>query len=544
MRKHNSWDNKDKDEALFDQEDIFEEELGMDLDTEIQVDKTDKKEEDSPKTALVRTPSIRQFKLDEDLVFEEEEEKEDLLDATDLKTDEQNEDETVIRQAPDLRPRSSRPPKAQVIRGKRQMDPLGSTEIGSRDITVKTPVPRVDEILPKQELPEEVDETKIPKAISQKDRTKQQKANKKIARSKKPKVKTAQRQANRFTIDKRFFTMRTAGILLLVSACLELLLIMLWSRIPDGLYGLDKTGFSGNILATVLTQLLLVLIPSVLIVALFRLPTSEIVGTEKMSFGLGLLSFAIGIPAGLFFHALNNVFMFILTQMDILLPEANRNTFVMPEEPSLLPILLIATVLAPAVFEELMFRGIVLPQMAKSGLIRSSLLIQALAFALFHDDPLFFIAPLGAGIILGFLRLKSASIYPSILAHISMNLSILFISPLLPRLSAYLILSLGSSSNLFFSANLIVAIVMGLLLMPLFALLSNMTALPVDLFSDKEEEKTPRRKRIFFISSAKEPSHFDKTLNSPSASPYLDPFLFVALLIFLLILLGNYYISL
>ncbi len=335
-----------------------------------------------------------------------------------------------------------------------------------------------------------------------------------------------------------------AGLLLLISAVLEIGLLLTWLALPDGFFGLEKYGFSGHIVATALTQLLLVLLPSVAILKGFRIPAKDVVGSGEMSFSLGLLSFIIGIPAGLALHALNNILIYALTSLDVFIPDKTLPGLVMPDDGLAWPLLIIVTVLAPAVFEELMFRGIILPQMAKSKYLGSSLVLSALGFALFHDDPMFWLAPLGAGLILGFLRLKSDTLFSPMLSHAAMNLSILFISPLLPSFTSRLILSLGRDSTGIFYANLIISLVMGLLLIPLLIRFNTMSAPPVDLFGeDGQLIGEQSRRRVFFVKKEETPTDYSRILEQQKAlNPYFDVFFWLGCLALLLYLLSAYFI--
>lgn len=429
---------------------------------------------------------------------------------------------------------TSRPPRSRIVRSVSSINPLELSEIEAPTHSIQTPVPRVDDILPKRVSNDRRESESRAESSHAIRKTGQAKRN-----------KTQSKPSHGPSTLKQFFTARIAGLLLLTSACFELLLVLVWASIPDGLYGLDKAGFSGSIIATALTQIFLVLVPSVLIVSLRKIKWEQIIGQSEISFTLGLLSFMLGIPAGLFLHSANNILMYVLTRLDILVPEANLPGIIIPDEIIAWPLLLIVTVLAPAVFEELMFRGIILPHMASSGYQRSALVLSAIAFALFHDDPLFWLAPLGAGLILGFIRLKADTLYSPILTHASMNLSILVVSRYLPAFSSQSILAMGRQSAEFFFANLILLIIMGLLLMPLFVLLSRVTEDSVELFEeDGQVKKNSSRKRVFFIEKNTEATDFSKISHASlkQANPYTDVFYWLACIILLTYLLSNYFI--
>ncbi len=447
--------------------------------------------------------------------------------------------------------RTARPPKAQIVRPTNRINPLSGGEIQAKDREIITPLPRVDEIMPKRSPQESAEgeaseksnalgDTKAIRPVAKKISTPKPKA----AAQAKKREKSGQKKTVSF---RKFVNKRAAGVLLLISAVAEIVLLMSWMALPDGIFGLAKSGFSGHVLATALTQLFLVLLPSLLVAALFKLPAKEITGEGKTAFATGLLSFIIGIPAGLLLHALNNILIYALTSLDFLVPEPTLPGLVMPDTPEALPLLIIVTVLAPAVFEEFMFRGILLPGLAKSSHAGLSIAMSAFAFALFHDNPLFWLAPLGAGFILGLLRMKSDSLFTSILAHMSMNLSILFISPLIPAFTSRLVLSLGRNSAGYFYANLIIAMIMAMLLIPLFMRFNSMSAPPVDLFDEEGQivSPPPARKRVFFISKEHKPGDFFSRPGEESLSnPAFDIFYWIACLILLIYLLGAYFIRL
>lgn len=454
---------------------------------------------------------------------------------------------------------SAKPPRSKVIRAPQHSNPLEAGEIGSDTTEIRTPLPRVDEALPKprsnrvgSEAAELSNRSTSPTSkrvggSSSREKTKprQDKSSRPVPAGGGSRTNTGTPRRKAQASLRSFFRGRVAGLLLLFSAGLELLLLTAWLAIPDGLFGLDKTGFSGSIIAVSLTQLFLVLMPSLLLASIFKIKSADIRGKGEMNFPLALLSFIIGIPAGLSLHALNNILIYFFTRIDIMVPDSILPGTILPDSAVSLPLLIMVTVIAPAVFEELMFRGILLPQMGGGGYLRSSLLLSSVGFALFHDDPMFWLAPFGAGLILGFLRIRTDNLYSPILTHMSMNLSMILVSPLLPQFTSRFVLSLGSDSISFFYANLIIAIVMSLLLMPLFVLLTNMTDEPIDLFKeDRQVTVAPAKKRMFFVSSQQKPADFSKLpVRSRRVNPYLDVFYWLACALLLTYLLSAYFVN-
>jgi membrane protease YdiL (CAAX protease family) len=226
------------------------------------------------------------------------------------------------------------------------------------------------------------------------------------------------------------------GTALLLHALLSILLQFGWYLLPDGMWGIDKHGLTGYVLAIVAMQGLCILLPSLLAIGLHGLPGSLVVGRGPAGPATMLLSITLGVPAAVMLLSLNNAAVYLIARSGLALPLP-----ILPVEYSAkgLPVLLLvalASGLLPALLEELMFRGVMQSSMMAVGGRLSAVWLTAVSFAVFHSNPLFLVAPLGAGFILGYLRLHTDSLYPCIAAHLSLNLTILLIQPLLPQLSA------------------------------------------------------------------------------------------------------------
>lgn len=71
----------------------------------------------------------------------------------------------------------------------------------------------------------------------------------------------------------------------------------------------------------------------------------------------------------------------------------------------------------PAVGEELVFRGVILSALFHVFRVRTAVVVSALLFATIHLSPLSFVHLSAMGIVLGFLRLETGSLYPCMLFH-------------------------------------------------------------------------------------------------------------------------------
>jgi uncharacterized protein len=269
-----------------------------------------------------------------------------------------------------------------------------------------------------------------------------------------------------------------AGTLLLLHAVLVLLFWLL-RRLSPAL----RLFFSGGTLQTyvisgILMQGLLILLPTVLIIILCRVPTAGLVGGRPRAGSL-ILGVTIGIPAAVVFQGLNNVLIYALIKNGVRLPEALGSKSPVDSDFLQQPWLLIALVavvgvIMPGLVEELMFRGVILASLTSAGAVVSALVWQALAFSVFHAEPLFLLPPFLAAFMLAAIRRRSDSLWPAALAHMSLNLSLLAINPLLPRLtSQYLSSTAGESDSLLY-ASLLAACIAAVALVPLLVLVNHM----------------------------------------------------------------------
>jgi membrane protease YdiL (CAAX protease family) len=77
--------------------------------------------------------------------------------------------------------------------------------------------------------------------------------------------------------------------------------------------------------------------------------------------------------------------------------------------------------LAPAVFEELAFRGVIQSSLERVFNARDAWLIQAALFSVLHLSPLIFPSHFLMGLCFGYMRMRSRSIYPGMLLHACWN---------------------------------------------------------------------------------------------------------------------------
>jgi hypothetical protein len=77
--------------------------------------------------------------------------------------------------------------------------------------------------------------------------------------------------------------------------------------------------------------------------------------------------------------------------------------------------------LAPAVFEEIAFRGVIFDRLSRALGEREGWLVQAAFFSVLHLSPVIFPTHFAMGLILGWLRMRTGSLIPGMILHAAWN---------------------------------------------------------------------------------------------------------------------------
>jgi membrane protease YdiL (CAAX protease family) len=91
---------------------------------------------------------------------------------------------------------------------------------------------------------------------------------------------------------------------------------------------------------------------------------------------------------------------------------------------------LVVIALLPALCEELVMRGVLLPSLGAVILPAQAVTLTAAAFALIHFDPIRLLFTFVLGLVLGALRLRTGSLWPPVTVHLTLNALTFFIAPL------------------------------------------------------------------------------------------------------------------
>ena len=135
-------------------------------------------------------------------------------------------------------------------------------------------------------------------------------------------------------------------------------------------------------------------------------------GTLVKSFFLSLLSY----PVLVF---LNAIVLMLVTKF-LPYPESLANAIPTPKGFIGLIISILFFAVLPGVFEELAFRGFLFKALDRFK-PSTKIFLTALLFGLFHYNPFNFVGPFLMGLSFGYIRHRTNSIYPSMIAHATNN---------------------------------------------------------------------------------------------------------------------------
>ena len=125
----------------------------------------------------------------------------------------------------------------------------------------------------------------------------------------------------------------------------------------------------------------------------------------------------VGIAAVLSFAYINDLILSPFNSGDVIIDDSWKESY---NEPYKVILQLITTAVAPGIFEELMFRGVMLAKLRPYGKT-PAILISALMFSLMHQNAAQFLYAFAAGIVLGWVATETGSLLCCMLIHFSNN---------------------------------------------------------------------------------------------------------------------------
>jgi sodium transport system permease protein len=171
------------------------------------------------------------------------------------------------------------------------------------------------------------------------------------------------------------------------------------------------------------TQFFVILLPVLLVLKILRLPSKKVLRLQPPRFKEILLVPFIAIPAAILVALLAQVINAIYPFPQQYLENLGK---LFDLDIALWQSFLIVAI-APGICEELLFRGM-MPRFFEKYGMKVNIVLTAFLFAAFHLDPFRFLPVFLLGLLLGYLTLRSGSIYNSMLSHAINNGLALFIT--------------------------------------------------------------------------------------------------------------------
>ncbi|MGB4261426.1 MAG: ABC transporter permease subunit/CPBP intramembrane protease, partial [Candidatus Cloacimonas acidaminovorans] len=179
-----------------------------------------------------------------------------------------------------------------------------------------------------------------------------------------------------------------------------------------GSYWQTKDLFSGLIQ----TEIIIIALPVLLILRLLHLNPKEVLRLKNPNWNSFLLIPFIAVSAQIIVSIISQLINIVFPFPEKYL-EALSQLYKMNETPWKV---FMAIALLPGICEELLFRGFIIRFFEKYS-VRWAVVISAILFAAYHLDPFRFVPVLLLGLLLGYLAIRSGSIYTSMFSHIIIN---------------------------------------------------------------------------------------------------------------------------
>jgi membrane protease YdiL (CAAX protease family) len=193
-----------------------------------------------------------------------------------------------------------------------------------------------------------------------------------------------------------------------------------------GTLGMVLTGLAlgrrAGLRPTLLLSEVVLVLPGLLALAAWRLPWREALRLRRIGGAATALSVAAGLTLWVASLGLLELqYAIWAPPPEYLRAFRSLHQALRPTGPADAVLSVTAIALLPALCEELLVRGIVLPSLARVMGAAGAVLGSATLFGLMHLDPYRFPFTLAVGVVLGMVRLRTASLVPPILAHAALN---------------------------------------------------------------------------------------------------------------------------
>jgi len=165
------------------------------------------------------------------------------------------------------------------------------------------------------------------------------------------------------------------------------------------------------------TQIFIILLPTILVLRISKNNLPQVLRLNKTRPSNYLMVLLMALPALLTAIGIGNVINYFFPVSETYIKSMQE--LVGLEQKSIWMALLVIGVL-PGICEEIMFRGYIINGFTKNGFWKA-IVVSGILFGIFHLDPFRLLPASILGFYLGYLTLKTNSIFPAMLAHFSNN---------------------------------------------------------------------------------------------------------------------------
>lgn len=175
----------------------------------------------------------------------------------------------------------------------------------------------------------------------------------------------------------------------------------------------------------------LILLPTLYFIQKSRRSYRQVLSLNSVSFQILFLTILITIPLRICSFLVSAIVQTVFPMPDFVLRSLEHMyaELMFPSNTVELLLSLLGIVFMAALCEEVMFRGFLLQTFLKRRGTWSAIVITAIGFALYHLDPWAIPEIIIIGVFLGWLVVRTGSIFPSMAAHASFNFLGIFLIP-------------------------------------------------------------------------------------------------------------------
>ncbi len=239
-----------------------------------------------------------------------------------------------------------------------------------------------------------------------------------------------------------------------LCALFNLVITWGWRFLPEEWLSFSKTSLIGYSLITLLRLVLTLLLPTLWLAWRRPAKISRFMGKNPGA-GAFILSFFAGIPAILIGIALHNLLLLYRQKLDIPIP---LPSFIFTLKDTTLEttwLFILVVVLLPLILEELFFRGALFYTLPSTARSRWRILVSALFFAIYLQNPIDFFPLLLLGLLLGYIRHITNFLFCTVVTRVAMAITFFTFASLFPYTSQLTTLEQNSQRTTLYTSTVV-----------------------------------------------------------------------------------------